>query len=535
MSETNLDLSPLVLEIEAVMSTYIPDFGRKFSLDFTTAAIDEVREEKVFAIRTARALVFGETGVGKTTTINFLLNNPIFPTSGELSCTRSLACGEHAGGLIFYDSPGLGDEGGLENVTRAALGIERLADEPIEGVTLLDLTANNAEGPLDFVTLPYDAFADEISAAFYQAHQTRIVAKRFDLADFEQWAAANFDFFVFVTSSNRGLPAPIAKTLQAFDRRGKILFKVFNVFGGNYRPDPANLDTTIRPKYEQALERSAKYQLSQAGQWLLIDSRTGDGVAALIKAFAEALPVDVLRSLNRVVKEQYAHLIVNKIDSFFFDYTGHIAALLAVFPVDHAEQDRRFLKFALDSLVTMARFMFAGRDDGRDDLFGGQLVEEMIDELEFSKKRTKITHEVARTKKDSFLLKIVDRMGKRVSADFDAFKTFDAYETVAQPVEGETYFAVGGVDAVQQILGLGLTLHALYRQPVQPDLSTNELLSLFEANRRHIEAEMGYRLRGKLIEVTRLAAQRSTPAEKREMAETLFPHIRVLLTPETTS
>ena len=113
MSETNLDLSPLVLEIEAVMSTYIPDFGRKFSLDFTAAAIDEVREEKVFAIRTARALVFGETGVGKTTTINFLLNNPIFPTSGELSCTKSLACGEHSGGLIFYDSPGLGDEEGL--------------------------------------------------------------------------------------------------------------------------------------------------------------------------------------------------------------------------------------------------------------------------------------------------------------------------------------------------------------------------------------------------------------------------------------
>lgn len=513
-----------VREIEKVMSAYIPNFEAKFSTNFKESAVNEVRRERSFEIKTARALVFGETGVGKTTTINYILNSPIFPTSGELSCTKSLACGEHAGGLIFYDSPGLGDEEGLENVTRAALGIEPLEDEPVDQITLIDITGSHAEGPADFQTLPYEAFADEISPQFYQTHHDKIAAKRFDAAAFQEWAADQFDFYVFVTSSQRGLPTPIAKTLQAFDRQHKRLFKVFNVFGDNYQEEVSELEPSIKNKYEQAVERSKKYRLTQPEAWHLIDSQSGAGLAALIRSFAEALPVDVLRSLTRVIKEQHAHLIDEKIDAYFFDYTAHIAALVAVFPIDHSEQGERFLKFTLDSIVTMARFMFAGQGE----VFATRLIDDMIDELEFSKKRTKYVEQVSRKKKDNMLVRLIDRMGKNLDRDFDAYEKLNAYETEQEKVAGETYFAVGGVDAIQLILGLGLTLHGLYRSRSQSDLSVRALESMLEANRRIVEANMGYRLRSKIIEVTRLAGSRPSREEKRQMADDLFPYVRPL-------
>lgn len=527
--DQNVEL--IVSEIERVMAAYIPDFAQKFSANFQEAAISEVRAEKSFEITTARALVFGETGVGKTTTINFLLNSPVFPTSGELSCTKSLACGEHAGGLIFYDSPGLGDEEALENVTRTALGLPPLADEPIDSITLIDITASNGEGPPAYERLAYEAFAEEISAEFYQKHQDRIVVKRFDLAAFAGWAASHFDFFVFVTSSNRGLPSPIAKILQAFDHSNQNrikLFKVFNVFNGGADVAVSALQPGVAKKYAQALERSEKVGLSDPAQWLLIDSQSGAGVGNLISAFAEALPLDLLRSLNQVVKQQYAPLIQEKITAYFFDYTAHLAALLAVLPVDHAEQEQHFLKFALNSLATMARFMFAGQGDA----LAGQLINDLVGELEFRKQRTVYTEVETRRKKESVLLNLADKVGKKLKPDFDAYDELNAYETERQRVAGETYFAVGGVDAIQVILGLGLTLETLHRQPAARDFSLRHLEGLLEAQRRVIEAEMGFHIRSQVIQITRQAGQQTSQAEKRHMAAALFPHIRPLLAVE---
>ena len=529
LPDQNVEL--IVSEIERVMAAYIPDFGRKFSANFQEAAINEVRAEKSFEITTARALVFGETGVGKTTTINFLLDNPIFPTSGELSCTKSLACGEHEGGLIFYDSPGLGDEEGLENVTRTALGIPPLADEPLDSISLIDITAKNAEGPATFTPLTYEEFADEISPEFYRLHQDRIVAKRFALDDFAAWAASHFDFFVFVTSSNRGLPTPIAKILQTFDQTQQHhlkLFKVFNVFQQGYREEVAALEPGVRKKFEQALERSEKYTLRDPAEWLMIDSQSGAGVDALVRAFAEALPLDVLRSLNQVVKQQYAPLLQEKITAYFFDYTAHIAALMAVLPVDHAEQEQHFLKFALDSIATMARFMFAGQSD----LFSSQLINDLVGELEFRKQRTVYTKVEARRKKESLLLNLADKVGKKLKPDFDAYDELNAYETTTERVAGPTYFAVGGVDAIQVILGLGLALETLHQEGEQADFSLGYLEAVLEASRRVIEASMGFHIRSQVIRVTRLAGEYTSRAEKLQMAAELFPHIRPLLAGE---
>jgi hypothetical protein len=522
------NLADIVAEIQQIMSGYIPDFAEKFSTNVKEAAIEAIRAERSFAIRPARALVFGETGVGKTTTINYLLSNPIFPTSGELSCTKSLACGQHQGGLIFYDSPGLGDDEGLENVTRAALGLDYLADEPIETVTLLDITAKNEEGPADYVVLPYTAFQAEISADFYQAHQAQIVAKQFELATFEAWAAANFDFMVFVTSSQRGLPSPIAKILSAFEQRRPARlpwFKVYNVFGGQYNGEVASLEAGSRSKFEQAQARSQQFGLTGPEQWFIIDSQSGVGVAELIRAMAEALPLEVLRSLTQVVKARYSHLIEEKIASYFFDYTAHVAALLAVFPVDHAEQGERFLKFALDSLLTMARFMFARPGKG----LAAGLVNELAGELEFSKRRAVYQEEVHKRKKASLLLNLADKVGKQVNRNFDAYAEFNGYEIEQRRVAQETYFAVGGVDAIQLILGLGLTLTMVHHPTEAANWSPAHFQSMLEANRRVIEANLAFHARSNIIRLTRNAAGRPGRAEKRQMAAELYPTIRAVL------
>ena len=355
------------------------------------------------------------------------------------------------------------------------------------------------------------------------------MAKRFDLEAFEGWAAKHFDFMVFVTSSQRGLPTLIAKTLSAFDQRhqGRVQwFKVFNVFGGQYRGTAIELEPSIRKKFEQAQERSRKYNLTNPDQWILIDSQSGTGVSTLIQSFAEALPLDVLRSLTQVVKERYAPLIEEKISAYFFDYTAHVAALIAVFPVDHAEQGERFLKFALNSLGTMARFMFARPGQ----VLVSTIVNDMVDELEFSKRRAVYSDEVIKRKKENLLLNIADKVGKQVNPDFDVYNEFNAYQTERKRVAQETYFAVGGVDAIQLILGLSLTLQMLHHQIDPSSLSADHLGGLLEANRRVVEANLGFNARAHIIKVTRGARERRSREEKLRMAAELYPHIRALLT-----
>ena len=514
---------PAILkEIAEVMSGYIPQFDQKFILDFDQNAINEVRQEKTFEIQSARALVFGETGVGKTTTINYLLDSPVFPTSGELSCTKSLACGEHKGGLVFYDSPGLGDEAALENVTRIALGIPPLDEEPLETVSLLDITAHNQEGPALYETLAYADFEDEISQSFYQDHQDHIQGKAFKVEDFSAWASDNFDFYIFVSSSNRGLPTPIARVLQAFDQvpahQGK-LFKVFNVFDQQYQAEDEALPQAIRNKYQQAIDRSHKYGLYQADAWFLIDSQAGHGLEALIKAFAQALPLDVLRSLTQVVQKRYTHLIQEKLASYFFDYTAHIAALLAVFPVNHQTQGLQFFRFALDSMLTMARFVFADQANPA----ATQIVEDIVAQLEFSKKRKVYVEPRTPESSGGFLSRLLQQLGRNTAkAHPDAMPI--------QREAGETYFAVGGVDAIQVILAFGLTLQALHQTPQYRSSDLTQVEALLEQCRRFIEAQMGYRAKSQIITQTRVRPEESAQAEKLASAKALYPIIRPLMT-----
>ena len=59
-------------KIRTILMNYIPKLQSKFPLDLG-GIINEAAKENAFKIRPARAIIFGHTGVGKTTTINKLL------------------------------------------------------------------------------------------------------------------------------------------------------------------------------------------------------------------------------------------------------------------------------------------------------------------------------------------------------------------------------------------------------------------------------------------------------------------------------
>ncbi len=172
-------------EIRRLMSSFIPDFAEKFPENFQDKLVSEIRGENLFRLQTFRAFVFGRIGAGKTTTINYLLDNDVFPATGELNCTRSLAAGEHKSGLIFYDSPGIGDKPRPENTTRTALCINQLDEDRIDTVRLIDITSKNAEGPLCYKTLSYEEFENEIKSEYYSENKEKIIVKEFPLIEFK--------------------------------------------------------------------------------------------------------------------------------------------------------------------------------------------------------------------------------------------------------------------------------------------------------------------------------------------------------------
>ena len=226
-------------EVRKILTKFIPAFETRYGLNLQEKVMSEAAREAAFKIKPARALVFGHTGVGKTTTINRLLTSNIFPTTGQLSCTKSLAVGQHPDGLIFYDSPGIGDEPEQENITRVALGIPQRNDQLVSKIRLLDITTQGQEGPEDCRKLTYEAFKTEVvDPSFFKRNKEKILGKEFALADFKKWISAHpFDFVVFVMSSEKGLPSSDVTLIQDLYRAQKNkdikLFKVHNIFHGS--------------------------------------------------------------------------------------------------------------------------------------------------------------------------------------------------------------------------------------------------------------------------------------------------------------
>lgn len=451
-SDIQQEKTRIMQEIRNLMSKLIPDFDAKFPVNAKTKLISEIRDEKIFQVNKARALVFGETGVGKTTTINFLLDTPIFPTTGELSCTKSLASVEHKGGLIVYDSPGLRDDEALENVTRSVLGVGLIEAQPVSYISLIDITSEHLEGPSNYSLLHYEQYSDQISKTFYEKHQRQIVCKRFDVNEFSEWAAKNIDFFVFVASSEKSLPVSIAKLLSKLSNTHKSkskLFKVFNIFHGHYKESCEQLAPRTKTTYTQILKRSEEFELDDPTHWLMIDSSNGHGIVALIAAFAASLPPDILRSLEQVIKREYAHLIHEKLESLFLDYVTRVASVVSVFPADYETDGEDLLHFTTASIITMAEFFLSLPGQFID----SDVIDEFVNDL-------KSKSEKRRYRKESMLVQNrTDNWLKNVWRDISGTHEMKRVEA---SVFDSYYTAIGGVKAIKLVLSLGLTLRNLY-------------------------------------------------------------------------
>lgn len=453
-------------EIKELMSVFIPNFDEKFPEDFQDKLLSEIRNEYLFKLQVSRAFVFGRTGAGKTTTINHLLDNEIFPTTGVLSCTRSLASGEHKGGLIFYDSPGIGDEPLPENVTRASLSINQLNEDKTNIIQLIDITSGNTEGPsTSYKRLSYEEFKDEISSKYYSENKERIMVKQFPLTDFQQWASNKFDFMVFVMNSVNGLGTNEQKFIHdLYNAKGHQikLFKVMNVLGGKYEANIDKLEAGIKKRFDQAIDRLSKKNLPDADKWLVIDAANGSGIDKLIQAFADILPAHILKHLEHVVRAKYSHLIHEKIKNIFFDYIARVACLVAVFPVDYTAKEKNLMIFSIKSMVIMAEFLFTQTSKN----IPTNILDEMISELQKSKYRTRYEKE---TKYEPILtgIRFIDWIKDKIG--------WLDYEIIETNTPSYSYAGIGGIDAIELTIAIGSALYEIYNKTNIDEISQHQL------------------------------------------------------------
>lgn len=493
--------------IRRTLNKYIPGLRLPLNLE---EIIDEAAKESAFKIKPTRAIIFGHVGVGKTTTINSLLESDIFPASGQLSCTRSLAAAQHRDGLIFYDSPGIGDDPEPENITRVALGIGQREEFKVDTIRLLDITETNQEGPKNYKKLALSQVADKIAKDVLKSLGGRVVGKEFTIKQFQLWQARHpFDFAVFMMSSEKGLSfsdTELMKSLHAAHAEASMkIFKVFNILHDRYRPDEDELDSGIRNIFIQAKDRLRKAGLKDCDEWIIVDAKSGSGMEAFVESFADSLPVEALKNLANTLKREYAHVIQRKIDEHYLDFLAQITALVAVFPADHSAGRERLLNLALDSLMTVAEFM-SPEKEARE---ARPLVLQIIGQIE--SKSTRRTYDRVKQYRWREMPKFI--------SDF-----FGLYEW--KNVKVDEYYGVGGINAIRLVLALGLAVRELFRGH-----PADRLESLLQSSRMRIERAVDGNA-DSINRVTRTAGRQFDKDTRIQLSEELYPLIRQILTEE---
>ncbi len=506
-------------EIKKLMSEYIPNFDDLFLDNFQDKLISELRNENLFRIKTARTFVFGQTRAGKTTTINYLLSNSIFPATGKLSCTRSLACGEHKGGLTFYDSPGVDDIPEPENVTRSALLLNQIDEGKIDKIRLIDITTKKEEGPSKYREVPYVEFEDEIIPSYYAQHKAEIIVKEFPLHIFQQWASDKFDFLVFIMNSSNGIRYSQQKLIRdLYLTRGREikLFKVMNVWDGKYRENAEELDSSIKALFDESKRRLREDNIPDADKWFIIDSIHGSGIDKLVQAFADTLPVHVLKQLEQVVKDDYSHLIHRKIETLFLDYVAHVACLVAVFPVDYYIDKENLIEFAIKSLIVMAEFMFSTKRKK----VSTKILDDMISKLKASKENiprySTVTKEVIIGYEEKPTGNLLIDIWRSITGTHE---TFAVIEKTQEREISEYSSGIGGIQAIELTTAIGLTLRTIYnRSDNLTEISDNVF------KKEIVNSRSSIKQRNSIIESLRIAGRHAN--KRLGIKQDIYPSVR---------
>lgn len=461
----NTETKKAMDEIKKILAEYIPEL-KDLSEHFQNKVFQEVRDENIFNINPKRVFVFGKSNAGKTTTINSLLNADVFPTSMELGCTQSLACGKHKGGLIFYDSPGIGDLDKEENITRAALGISQTDDANTSVIKLIDFSGNQLEGGNAFRLLSYNEIAKDINEEFYKNNQKNIIAKEFSVESFQEWSKDKYDFYVYVLSvgNGNGLDGQQLKFLKKlYSTKGSKLklFKVMNIWNdkihSNYKPSIDDLNNDTKVVIKQAIQRLSDEGIPNSDEWYFIESNFGNGLQTLVQGFADTLPIEDLVRIEQVVKSDYTHLIQNKIDKFFMDYVAKVASVIAVYPVDHSVQGHNLLSYSVNSIFVFAEYIYGSKK-----IIPSTQIDSILKKLKNAREDYKIKIKKIEVIKERDL-----RSGRPV-ADFINHKLLgnpekEYYTDTEDKKKKKWYYQVGGQPSVEIILAIGITIKKIHR------------------------------------------------------------------------
>lgn len=444
-----------------VLKRYIPEY-EKMHANIKDRVLNDVKDENIFRCHQSRAFVLGRTNAGKTTLVNLMLDKNIFPTSQELSCTKTIACGSHKNGLIFYDSPGIGDIPKQENITRAALNLEQLQYDPVDEITLIDISDKKNEGPNiidDEVKL--DEIAGEINSDYFLKNSENIVLKKFKVDNFQQWSRDKFNFIIFVINTEQRMYWPDGALLTELYKNQKeksAIFKIINIHSTEEKTlEYFRNDQNIIKIIEEANNR---IKSDNKDKWLMVDAKHGVGVDEMIRAFCERLPVDVIKQFSEIVNVKYSDIIHKKLLLIYFDCVARIASLVGCYKVNYKVDGENLLSYSMNSLLVIVSYLFENSIDN----FPKNAIKTLILELKkerYTWKEITTTVDVPEIKsvkvKKSSGNKVVDWVKDTVG--IDSYQLQEVVENVSKEItDDKWYYQHGGVKAIEFTIAFGKTL-----------------------------------------------------------------------------
>lgn len=462
-------------EIKKFLLDFIPEL-KDFSGNFHEKLISQVRDENLFKIATKRVFVFGESNAGKTTTINNLLKSDVFdselfPASDKFSLTQTLNCGEHEGGLIIYDSPGIGDKATPDNITRAALSIKQKEKKQVDEIIIIDATENKKEGANKFRKLDELEMLKYIDKDAYFKHKDKINGKEFKVADFQNWAKSKFDFFIFVVPCGwtKGLNERQIEFLEdfynTFGDKQKV-FKILNILNdrkqSRYKEKNEELDVDIQFALENSIEEFKNNNFPHPEDWIFVESNFGKGFDKVIESMAKSLSPDTLISIEKSIKSDYSHLIHYKIDEFYFKYISFIASIVGCYPVNFWIEGNTLLSYSIKSIFIVSEYIY---QDSKN--INPNILDDFIKSIKKARKDYKdASYYKIETIQEPPKYKGTNTwLGDRLN-DFFGYSNFEYFhpEEKKTKIEDEKkFYRIGGQFAITATLALGISLYEIYR------------------------------------------------------------------------
>lgn len=466
-------------EIQKFLSSFIPEL-KGFSNNFHEKLISQVRDENIFKIAPKRVFVFGESNAGKTTTINNLLRSDVFdselfPASDQFSLTQTLNCGEHEGGLIIYDSPGIGDQAIPENITRAALSVKQKEKKQVSEIIIIDATKNKKEGTDKFRKLDEPEMLKYIDKDAYFKHKDNISGKEFKVTDFQNWAKSKFDFFIFVVPCGwtKGLNERQIEFLEDFYSKygdEQKVFKVLNILNdrknSRYKEKNEELDEDIKFALENSIKGFKSNNFPHPEDWIFVESNFGKGFDRVIESMAKSLSPETLISIEKSIKTDYSHLIHQKIDEFYLKYVSFVASIVGCYPVDFWVDGNTLLSYSVKSIFVISEYIYQDSKNINPDILDNFI--KMIKKTKKDYKDTSYYKTVVVNKPPEYIgtnIPLVDALIKLSGGD--VYREVPPENKKVKQQDEEKFYRIGGNFAITATLAVGVSLYEIYRSKQQ--------------------------------------------------------------------